>query len=52
VSNPTNSTKPAESVQRANGKPGWRLSLDVWAVALALALSFLVWSGVIKRIPW
>lgn len=28
------------------------LSLDTWAVTLALALVFLVWSGAIKHIPW
>jgi hypothetical protein len=30
----------------------WRISLDGWAVALALALTALVWAGWIKRIPW
>jgi|HubBroStandDraft_1064217.scaffolds.fasta_scaffold01745_7 hypothetical protein len=29
-----------------------RFSLDAWAVSLALALAILVWSGVIKHIPW
>jgi hypothetical protein len=29
-----------------------RISLDVWAVALALALAFLVWSGLIKHVSW
>jgi hypothetical protein len=29
-----------------------RFSLDAWAVTLALALAILVWSGVIKHIPW
>jgi hypothetical protein len=28
------------------------VSLDGWAVALALALAALVWGGWIKRIPW
>ncbi len=28
------------------------LSLDTWAVALSLAISLLVWLGVIKHIPW
>jgi hypothetical protein len=31
---------------------GWLISLDSWAVALALALTALVWAGWIKRIPW
>jgi hypothetical protein len=43
---------PDQASQRAPGNNRFRLSLDVWAVALALALSFLVWSGAIKRIPW
>jgi len=30
----------------------WPISLDAWAVALALALTALVWVGWIKRIPW
>jgi hypothetical protein len=28
------------------------LSLDSWAVLLALGLSLLVWLGLIKRVPW
>ena len=28
------------------------ISLDAWAVALALGLAFLIRAGVIKRIPW
>jgi hypothetical protein len=28
------------------------LSLDSWAVVLALGLSLLVWVGLIKRVPW
>ena len=37
---------------KAMQKSGWRISLDTWAVALALVLTALVWSGWIKRIPW
>lgn len=36
-------------------RPGWRrfrLSLDTWAVASALALALLVRAGVLKHIPW
>jgi hypothetical protein len=34
-------------------KPRWfQLSLDGWAVTLALFLSLLVALGVIKKIPW
>lgn len=28
------------------------LSVDAWAVVLALGLAFLIWSGVVKHIPW
>jgi hypothetical protein len=28
------------------------ISLDSWAVILALALAFLIWAGWIERIPW
>jgi hypothetical protein len=28
------------------------ISLDGWAVALALGLALLVWLGFIKRVPW
>ncbi len=37
---------------KAMQKPSWRISPDTWAVALALVLTALVWSGWIKRIPW
>ena len=37
---------------KAIERRGWRISLDTWAVALALFLTALVWSGWIKRIPW
>lgn len=36
-------------------RPIWarfRLSLDTWAVASALALALLVRAGVLKHIPW
>jgi len=29
-----------------------RISLDAWAVTLAFAASLLIWTGVIKHIPW
>ena len=29
-----------------------KFSLDTWAVALSLAISLLVWLGLIKHIPW
>ena len=45
----SNSTK---SLANENKKAGFLLSLDGWAVTLALLLSFLVWAGVLKQIPW
>jgi len=39
----------------AAGKPSesrWKLSLDTWAVVVALLLALLVRTGVFKHIPW
>lgn len=36
----------------AEGKKTWRLSLDSWAVVLALLAALLVRAGVVKHIPW
>jgi hypothetical protein len=33
-------------------KKWWQLSLDSWAVLLALALAVLVRAGVFKHVPW
>jgi hypothetical protein len=30
----------------------WKLSLDTWAVVVALVLAALVRAGVLKHIPW
>jgi hypothetical protein len=30
----------------------WKLSLDAWAVVVALLLALLVRTGVFKHIPW
>jgi hypothetical protein len=38
--------------ERAKKTFGFRLSLDGWAVTLALLLALLVRLGVIKTIPW
>ena len=38
--------------QKAKRGSGWLISLDGWAVTLALALTALVWAGWIKRVPW
>jgi hypothetical protein len=35
-----------------NPKSNQRLSLDSWAVLLALAAAILIRAGVIHRIPW
>lgn len=45
----SNSTK---SIVKENKKVSFILSLDGWAVTLALLLSFLVWAGLLKQIPW
>lgn len=33
-------------------KKSWRLSLDTWAVVVALLAALLVRAGVFKHIPW
>jgi hypothetical protein len=41
--------------QRRSGKPtkpSPALSLDSWAVILALTLSLAIWVGWIKQVPW
>lgn len=42
----TNTTKVAKQAA------GIGISLDSWAVALALFLVLLVWAGLIKTVPW
>jgi hypothetical protein len=34
------------------GEKTWRLSLDSWAVVVALLAALLVRAGVLKHIPW
>ena len=41
-----------ETTSVAAKAAGLGISLDAWAVALALGLALLVWAGVIKRVPW
>jgi hypothetical protein len=49
----TQNANPRENPRKTHQrKSGFALSLDSWAVALSLALSLLVWLGVIKHIPW
>ena len=33
-------------------KRGFRLSLDTWAVIVALAAALLIRAGIIPRVPW
>ena len=42
----------AESQPRSKPSASRGLSLDTWAVGLALAASLLVWLGWIKTVPW
>jgi len=48
----TQSTPQQCSSSLSKGDSTRKLSLDTWAVALSLAISLLVWLGVIKHIPW
>jgi hypothetical protein len=48
----TQSTPKKSSSTLLNGGSKSKFSLDTWAVALSLAISLLVWLGVIKHIPW
>jgi hypothetical protein len=41
-----------ETTEVARKAAGLGISLDAWAVALALGLALLVWIGWIKRVPW
>jgi hypothetical protein len=40
----------AEAAGKSEGR--WKLSLDTWAVVVALLLALLVRAGVFKHIPW
>jgi len=41
------------SIEEGGGKQQrFRISLDTWAVAIALAAALLVRAGVLKHIPW
>jgi hypothetical protein len=41
-----------ETTKVASKAAGIAISLDGWAVVLALGLAFLVWLGWIKQVPW
>ncbi len=43
---------PQQNPKRAQSNNALSFSVDTWAVALSLALSLLVWLGLIKHIPW
>jgi hypothetical protein len=45
-------TQNIETSKEAENRSASRFSLDTWAVFLALGLSFLIWIGVIKHVPW
>jgi hypothetical protein len=45
-------SKTTGNNRTSSAAPRTRFSLDAWAVTLALALALLIWSGVIKHIPW
>lgn len=49
--NTHSSQLPHSNAAPAASRP-FKLSLDTWAVALSLALSLLVWLGLINHIPW
>jgi len=38
--------------KKDSGRPRFRLSLDTWAVGIALVAALLVRAGVLKHIPW
>jgi hypothetical protein len=40
------------SGQVSGARKGLKLSLDTWAVILALALALLIRAGVFRKIPW
>lgn len=35
-----------------NGRKGWLLSIDSWAVVAALLAALLIRAGVLSRVPW
>ena len=44
----------SSAANKSTGKSGkhWNLSLDSWAVAMALLVALLVRAGILKHIPW
>lgn len=45
-------TQENKTREKETHSGGFQLSLDAWAVALALGLSLLIWIGLIKHVPW
>jgi hypothetical protein len=45
-------TRNIETPQGKEVQSSSRFSLDTWAVFLALGLALLIWTGVIKHVPW
>ncbi len=40
------------NVSPASGRGSWRLSLDWWAVLVALGLTVLTWTHVLPAVTW
>jgi len=45
-------TQRNEHRSKATKPSRFKLSLDAWAVTVALGLSLLIWIGWIKHVPW
>lgn len=45
-------SQASESGSGVQNQVWWHVSVDGWAVALALGLALLVWIGAIKHVPW
>jgi hypothetical protein len=45
-------TTQREATSAAQKGKWFQISLDGWAVTLALILSLLIWIGWIKQVPW
>ena len=48
----TESRAESKVENKVENKVWWHVSVDGWAVALALVLALLVWIGAIKHVPW
>lgn len=41
-----------QSVKKAEGTKSYRISLDTWAVLVALLAAIAIRTGIISRVPW